>query len=76
MRWTGAQDAFLDRPDVTLVGLTGETAVLVATLGQYALTQRSFYEWSGRVDSLRLEVPPGSGLRTAARSGGRGRAPG
>ncbi|GAB2641964.1 hypothetical protein GCM10009743_16320 [Kribbella swartbergensis] len=26
-------------------------------LGQYALNQRSFYEWFGRVDSLQLEVP-------------------
>jgi hypothetical protein len=62
--------------------LTGETAVLVvarkggfvswlsigdcvayalhpdlARLGQHALNQRSFYEWFGRVDSLRLDVP-------------------
>jgi serine/threonine protein phosphatase PrpC len=29
----------------------------LAALGQYALNQRSFYEWFGRVDSLRLEVP-------------------
>lgn len=29
----------------------------LAARGQYALTQRSFYEWFGRVDSLRLEVP-------------------
>jgi serine/threonine protein phosphatase PrpC len=62
--------------------LTGETALLVvarkggflswlsvgdcvayalhpdlARLGQHALNQRSFYEWFGRVDSLRLDVP-------------------
>jgi serine/threonine protein phosphatase PrpC len=62
--------------------LTGETAVLVvarkggfvswlsvgdcvayalhpdlARLGQHALNQRSFYEWFGRADSLRLGVP-------------------
>jgi serine/threonine protein phosphatase PrpC len=29
----------------------------LAALGQYALNQRAFYEWFGRVDSLRLEVP-------------------
>jgi hypothetical protein len=29
----------------------------LAKLGQYALNQRSFYEWFGRVDSLRLDVP-------------------
>jgi serine/threonine protein phosphatase PrpC len=29
----------------------------LAALGQYMLNQRSFYEWFGRVDSLRLEVP-------------------
>lgn len=29
----------------------------LAALGQYALNQRSFYEWFGRVDSLRLDVP-------------------
>jgi hypothetical protein len=28
----------------------------LAALGQYALNQRSFYEWFGRVDSLRLDV--------------------
>ena len=29
----------------------------VARLGQYALNQRSFFEWFGRVDSLRPDVP-------------------
>jgi serine/threonine protein phosphatase PrpC len=29
----------------------------LARLGQHALNQRSFYEWFGRVDSLRLDVP-------------------
>jgi serine/threonine protein phosphatase PrpC len=29
----------------------------LAAFGQYMLSQRSFYEWFGRVDSLRLEVP-------------------
>lgn len=29
----------------------------LAQLGQYALNQRSFYEWWGRADSLQLEVP-------------------
>ena len=29
----------------------------LAALGQYRLNQRSFYEWFGRADSLRLEVP-------------------
>jgi len=29
----------------------------VARLGQHALNQRSFFEWFGRVDSLRLDVP-------------------
>ena len=62
--------------------LTGETALLVvarkggfvwwlsvgdcvayalhpdlARLGQHALNQRSFYEWFGRADSLRLDIP-------------------
>jgi serine/threonine protein phosphatase PrpC len=29
----------------------------LARLGQHALNQRSFFEWFGRVDSLRLDVP-------------------
>jgi serine/threonine protein phosphatase PrpC len=29
----------------------------LARLGQHALNQRAFYEWFGRVDSLRLDVP-------------------
>ena len=29
----------------------------LARLGQHALNQRSFYEWFGRVDSLRLDIP-------------------
>jgi serine/threonine protein phosphatase PrpC len=29
----------------------------LAAFGQYALNQRSFYEWFGQVNSLRLEVP-------------------
>jgi hypothetical protein len=29
----------------------------LAALGQYALNQRSFYEWFGRADSLKLDVP-------------------
>jgi hypothetical protein len=29
----------------------------LARLGQYALNRRSFFEWFGRVDSLRLDMP-------------------
>src|SRR5262245_22789637 len=29
----------------------------LARRGQYALNQRSYFEWFGRVDSLRLDVP-------------------
>ncbi len=29
----------------------------LARLGQHALNQRAFYEWFGRVDSVRLDIP-------------------